>query len=202
MRRAFFLIVFGTMLVVGLPSLRASDPEYQKALNETLRFCPPGDYGNVRPVRRFIGPGQGLSYDLSKANLKTDPPLPVSFQEGVVMDQLIALPKGVDFFPAAIEELQRKYPQVFASTNLPACAKSLRELNDKLLREGRVYLSSGQLYQRRPAVMNVTKTLPASETKITLRKGTPVLVLESPDNYQIMIGRMTFRLQPSDIVLQ
>lgn len=200
LRAISFLILLGAALGAGQLLLRASDPEYQRALDETLRFCPPGDYTD-RPLRGFIQPGRTPSYDLSKANLASDPPLPIPFQEGLVMDQLIALPKGVAFFPAAVEELQRKYPDVFASTGVPNCAKSLRELNDKLLREGSVYLSNGQLYQRRPAVMNVTRILPASESKITLRKGTPVLVLLAPDDYQIMIGRMTFRLQPSDIVL-
>lgn len=197
-RLANLLLPIG-LVCARLSSLHASDPEYQKALDEAIRFCPPGDYNNARAMRPFVVPVP--NYDLSKADLTTDPPMPVKFQEGIVMNQLIALPKGVDFFPAAVEELQRKYPQAFASSGLTNCAKSLRELNDKLLREGCVYLSTGQLYQRRATVMNVTKTLPASETRITLRKGTPVIILEAPDDYQIMIGRMTFRLQPNDVVL-
>lgn len=188
------------LVCAGLSSVHATDPEYQKALDEAIRICPPGDYPD-RPVRHFIS-GRGPRYDLTKADLATDPPVPILIQEGAVMNQLIALPKGVDFFSTAVDELQKKYPHAFAGSGLPNCAKSLRELNDKLLREGRVYLSNGQLYQRRPAVMNTTKTLPASEARITLRKGTPVMVLEAPDDYQIMIGRMTFRLQSSDVVLQ
>ncbi|CAN5435660.1 hypothetical protein BH09VER1_BH09VER1_52150 [soil metagenome] len=188
------------LFCAGVQLVRAMDPEYQKALDETLRFCPPGDYGD-RPVRGFIS-GRTQNYDLSKADLTADPPVPITFQQGLVMNQLIALPKGVDFFPSAVAELEKNYPQAFASGGLPACAQSLRKLNEKLLREGQVYLSDGRLYARRPAVMNVTRVLPASESRVTLRKGTPVLILEAEQDYQIMIGRMTFRLEAKDIVLQ